>query len=232
MLENLYKEYDDILELRESMLQYAEDNYDILREAVENNVATVRYGISASNLGHFCPSLVMDKITAGFKKGRLLKSIPKREDGYVVYELDSKGKLLRIQDVNSFGTIVETYIIRKDNEEFSATIFDGKKCPVVSDTRTIYDGDKVVRFDIIGTGHIWSEVYSYDKHDSKKLECKQYYYVPNLKGSNKSIQVGETGSPMRLFNMEIELDEKKNVIRIEFGEFIKGKTEISYIYTK
>ena len=232
MFENLYAEYDNILELREHMLQYTEDNYDVLRDTVEKSISTVMYGRSALYLGHFCPSLVMDKITKGFKKERLLKSIPKGKDDYVIYELDSKGKLLRNQEVNSFGTRFETYIISKDNEEFSTTILDGKKCSIVDSTRTIYNDDKVVRFDIIGSGHMWSELYFYDEYDKNIIKCNQYYYVPNLKNSNKSIQIGEIGSPMKLFNMKIELDENNKVIRIEHGEFINGKTETSYIYTK
>ncbi|SHI37675.1 hypothetical protein [Clostridium intestinale] len=232
MSENLFKEYDNILDFREYMLQYAEDNYDLLRDTVENNKSIVRYSTNASYLGFFCPSLVLDKITKGFTKGRLLKSIPKGKKGYVIYELDSNGKLLRIQEVNSFGTIFETYIIRKDDEEFSVTTLEGKKCSVVSSTRTIYDNDKLIRFDIMSSASIRSEIYFDDSYDSKKVHCDEYYYVPNLKGSNKSIQIGEIGSPMKLFNMIIELDEKRNVVKIEHGEFINGKTEMSYIYTK
>lgn len=229
---NLYKEYDNVLEFRKNMLEYAEDNYRILRNTVENNRATTKYGRNSVYLGYFCPSLVIDKITKGFKRGRLLTSIPKTDKGYVVYELDSDGRLLRLQEINSFGTIFESYVIRRDNTEFSVTILEGKNCSIVDSTRAIYDGDKLIRFDIIGSAHMWSEIYSYNPCDSKRVECKKYYYVPELKNSNKSIQVGQIGSPMRLFNMRIELDEKKNVVKIEHGEFINGKTEISYIYTK
>lgn len=87
MSQNLYKEYDDILELRKNILQYAEDNYRSLHDSVEAKRDTIKYGRNSLYLGYFCPSLVIDKVTKGFKKGRLLNSIPKTNKGYVLYEL-------------------------------------------------------------------------------------------------------------------------------------------------
>ncbi|MEQ8156394.1 MAG: hypothetical protein ABRQ25_16200 [Clostridiaceae bacterium] len=232
MCENLYKEFDDILDLRKLMLQYAEDNYEMLNNAVRDNTAEVKYGRDALYLGYFCPSLVLDKIAGGFKKGRLLKSIPKTNKRYVVYELDINGKLLRIQSINSYGTIFENYIIRKDNVEFGVNLFKGKKNSIVSSTRAIYDDGKISRFDIIGSSHMWSEVYSYDSNYPNKIKCKEYYYVPELTGSDKSIPIGQPGSPMRLFEMEIEIDNNNNIIKIEHGEFINGNTELTCVYMK
>lgn len=228
---NLYKEYDDILDLRKLMIQYAEDNFELLRNAVKNNTATIQYGRNAYCLGHFCPSLVLDKISQGFKKEKLLKSIPKTKKGYVIYELDANEKLLRIQSVNSFGTIFEQYIIRQGNSEFGVNLLNGKDSTVDS-TRIIYDGDKVVRFDIIGSRGIWSELYSYDDNNIRKIKCKQYHYVQGLSGTSNSIPVGQEGSPMKLIEMEIELDDDNNVIKIEGGYFINGKTELECVYMK
>ena len=185
MIENLYKEFDEIFNLRKQITASAEGKYEELLENVKSNTSEKKYGTANMYLGYFCPSLVMDKTTGGFTKGRLLKSIPKNKSGsYVIYDIDNKGKLLRMQDVNSHGSLVETYILQEENTEFSVIFLD-KKLTVfyAPSTRTMYKNGKLVRFDIIGNDDLWSEIYTYNPNNNLKVECKKYYYVPNLHGS-------------------------------------------------
>ncbi|MCL2245719.1 MAG: hypothetical protein FWC10_01200 [Lentimicrobiaceae bacterium] len=236
MTENLYKEFDEIFNFREQITACIEEKYEELLENVKRNTNETKYGTANANmyLGFFCPSLVMDKTTDGFTKGRLLKSIQKNNSGnYVIYDIDNKGRLLRMQDINSYGTIVENYVIRERNTEFSVTFID-KKLTIFCgpSTRTIYKNGKLERFDIIDNSSIWSEIYTYNPNDNQNVECRKYYYVPNLKGSKKFIPIGIEGSPARLFIMDIKLDNQGKVIKIEHNELIDGRKVLTYIYEK
>ena len=234
MAENLYIEFDEIMNLQKQMLISAGGKHKELLENVKKNTSETKYGTQNMYLGYFCPSLVMDKTAGGFKKGKLQKDIPKNKSGnYVVYDIDSNGKLLRMQEVNSYGTIIETFIIQDNNTEFSIK-FSDKKLTVYNGatTRTIYENGKLVRFDIIDNSCMWSEIYTYNSDNNQKVECKQYYYVPNLKGSAKSVPVGMKGSPMQLFIMDIEIDNQGKVVKLEHSELIEGQKILTYTYEK
>ena len=131
MTEDVYREFDEIMNLQKQILNSAGEKYNELLETVKRDTSETKYGTQNMYLGYFCPSLVMDKTVGGFKRGRLHNDISKNKSGsYVVYNIDIEGKLLRIQDINSFGTIVETYIIRESNTEFSVQFSDGKLEPL------------------------------------------------------------------------------------------------------
>ena len=234
MKENLYMEFDEIMNLQKQMLTSSGGKYKELLENVKKNTSATKYGTQNMYLGYFCPSLVMDKTVSGFTKGRLQKDIPNNKSGnYVVYDIDGNGKLLRMQDVNSYGAIVETFIIRENNTEFSVN-FSDKRLTFYNGatTRTIYENEKLVRFDMIDNAYMWSEIYTYNAESNQKIECKQYYYVPNLKGSKKSVPVGRKGSPVQLFIIDIEIDNQGKVVKLEHSEFIEGEKVLTYIYEK
>jgi hypothetical protein len=96
----------------------------------------------------------------------------------------------------------------------------------------MYENGRLVRFDIIDDSYIWSEIYTYSVDIKKEVECRKYYYVPDLKGSKKSIPVGIIGSPAQLFIMNIELDSQEQVIKIEQSELIEGQRVLIYTYEK
>ena len=234
MTENLYIEFDEIMNLQKQMLTSAGGKHKKLLENVQKNTSETKYGTQSMYLGYFCPSLVMDKTVGGFKKGKLQKDIPRNKSGsYAVYDIDSNGKLLRMQEINSHGTIVETFIIQDNNTEFSVN-FSEKKLTVYhgATTRTIYENGKLVRFDIIDNSYMWSEIYTYNFDNNRKVECKRYYYVPNLKGSTKSVPIGMKGSPAQLFIMDIELDNQGKVVKLEHSELIEGQKILTYTYEK
>jgi hypothetical protein len=127
MTENLYREFDEIMSLQRQKMNSIGENYEVLFENAVRNTSVTKFGTQNMYLGYLCPSLVMDKTVAGFKKGRLQKDIPKTKSGkYVVYDIDREGKLLRMQDINSHGTIVETYIVRENNTEYGFKFSDKK----------------------------------------------------------------------------------------------------------
>jgi hypothetical protein len=104
-----------------------------------------------------------------------------------------------------------------------------KRCTYVASTRTIYEDDKVEQFDIIEGNSLWSERYEYGKD---RIRCRQYYYVPGLKDSDRSIPVGEKGSPAQLFVMNFTVDENSKIDWLEHGEYINGKVEMDFEYRK
>jgi hypothetical protein len=232
MTENFYIEFDKIMNLQKQVMTCVEGKYEELLENVKKNTNETKYGTQNMYLGYFCPSLIMDKTVGGFKKGRLQKNIPKNNGGnYVVYDIDSKGKLLRMQDINSYGTIVETYIIRENNTEYSFN-FSDKKLTIYNgaSTRAMYENEKLIRFDIIDNSSMWLEIYTYNPTNNQKVECKQYYYNPNLNESKKSIPVGMKGSPAQLFIVDLELDNQGKVMKLEYNEFIEGNKILTYSY--
>lgn len=234
MIENIYSEFDEIMKLQMSVLSSVGVKYDELLEHVKRNTCEIKYGTQNMHLGYFCPSLVMDKTVGGFKKGKLQTTIPKSKSGsYVIYDIDKDGKLLRIQAVNSFGTIVETYIVKENNVEYGVK-FSDKKLTLHNgaSTRTIYENGRLKRFDIIDSSYMWSEIYLYNPNNNQKVVCEKYYYVPNLKGSKKSIPVGAAGSPAQLFIMNIDLDNQGKVIKIHQYEIIENQKVLTYIYNK
>jgi hypothetical protein len=234
MIENIYREFDEIMNLQKQIMNSVGGKYKELLENVKRNTSETKYGTQNMYLGYFCPSLVMDKTVGGFKKGKLQTNIPKNKSGnYVVYDIDGEGKLLRIQDINSFGTIVETYIIKENETEYSVK-FSNEKLTIYNgaSTRTIYENGILKRFDIIDNSAMWSEIYSHNPENYQKIECRKYYYVPVLKGSDKSIPIGIKGSPVQLYIMDLELDKQGKVIKIEHNELIDGKKVLTYTYKK
>lgn len=234
MIESLYLEFDEIINLQIQKLNSLGEKYEELLENVKRCTNETKYGTQNMYLGYFCPSLVMDKTVGGFKKGKLQTNIPKNKSGdFVIYDIDSQGRLLRMQDINSYGTIIETYIVKENDTEFSVKFSDKQLNLYHGDTtRTIFENGRLKRFDIIDNLCMWSEIYSYNPDNNKKIECRKYYYVPNLKGSKKTIPIGIKGSPAQLFIMDIELDSQERVIKIEHNEFIDGQKVLNFIYEK
>ena len=234
MIENIYREFDEIIKLQKQVMKSVGEKYKELLENVKRNTSETKYGTQSMYLGYFCPSLVMDKTVGGFKKGKLQTNIPKNKSGnYVVYDIDSEGKLLRMQDINSYGTIIETYVIKEKETEFSVNFSDKKLTTYNGEsTRTIFENGILKRFDIIGNSSLWSEIYSYNPENIQKIECRKYCYVPDLKGSKKSIPIGIKGSPAQLYIMDVELDNLNKVINIEHNELIDGQKVLTFIYKK
>jgi hypothetical protein len=229
MSKNLYKDFDDIFVIKDEMLEYAEKNIKLLQKNVSENLHVKKYGINSMYGGYFCPSLILEKIVGGFKKGKLFNNIPKGRNIYNIYELDKNNQLLREQEITSERIGVEHYIINNGNTKYFMAISGKEKCTYVYSLRAIYEDEKIKQFDIIDSNSLRSEQYEYGKD---MITCKQYYYVPGLKGSNKSVPIGEEGSPMKLYIINFKTDEDNKIYWLEHGEYRDGNLEIGYEYSK
>jgi hypothetical protein len=227
---NIYLKFDQLIKARKRFEYRYSSQYKKLNKNVTDNCVSILFGRNSFQLGNFCPSLV-DKLAHGYKQEKLLKIKPKNWKNFVSFELDEDGRLLRVKDVNSFGTVVETYIIRKNEIEHSIHFIGGKHIMACYDSiKATYKGKKLMRCDFISSNSIWSEIYDYQKEKNNIILCKRFHYVPGLKGSDNSVPIGEPSSPMEQVNIEIKTESKKNIIVIKAGEFIKGKAKMSVIY--
>jgi hypothetical protein len=230
MKNNYFVEFDKILADRVQKLEDYGSKYNYLKSEAKDKISSIYYGKNSFQLGYFCPSLIIDKITKNFKRDKLGKTLSKNNKGFVSYELDINGKLLRLNEVNSFGTVFETYLIRNQNEEYSITFLNGNPLSIIDSVRVLYENNKVVRCDFIGSSSLWSEIYDYKKISQNIIYCTQYYYVPGLIDSDKSNKAGKLNSPMKQFEIKINIDSFMKIKRLEYGELINGKIIISYVY--
>jgi hypothetical protein len=227
---NRFEEFDQLIADRAKRGEYYALHYSELESEANQRIANTLYGKHSLFLGPYCPSLVYDKTIGGFKRGKPRKNLLRPENGYVSYEVDVNGKLLRMKDVNKYGTVSETYVIREGNEEYSIPFSDKGFDRTGYSVRAIYEDNRIMRCDLIYGSHLWSEIYDYKNIALNLIRCTQWYYVPGLKGSDKSKKPGEPGSPARQWEMNIYVDADQTIIRLEYGELINGKVEISYIY--
>ena len=219
-MEKLYKELNEIFDINNQMLEYAEKNIKSLQKNILENTSIKKYGINQMYGGYFCPSLILEMTTQGFKKGKLYNNIPKNKNTYYVYELDKNNHLLRIQEIMLNKIDVEYYILEKENTQYFTAIYGNKKCTFTYSLRAIYENDKIKQFDIIQSNSLWSEQYEYKKD---KIICKQYYYVPDMqKGFDK----------IKLYIINFKMNENKKINWLEHGEYKKGKLEIDFEYRK
>ena len=202
-MEKLYKEFNKIFDINNQMLEYAEQNINLLQKNVLENTSIKKYGINQMYGGYFCPSLILETTTQGFKKGKLFNNIPPNKNTYYVYELDKNNHLLRIQEIMSNEIGVEHYILEKEDIQYLMAISDKKKCTYVYSLRAIYENDKIKQFDIIQGNSLWSEQYEYEKD---KIICKQYYYVPDME---------KGGEKIKLYMINFRMDENKKIVWLE-----------------
>ena len=224
-----FEDFDNIITLRKNLIEEFSSKYNSLKKQTETNIKNIYYGKESLDLGHFCPSLIIDKIS-NFKRDVLKKALNKNSKNYVSYEVDKNGKLLRIKDVNQYDTCFETYIIRQGNEEISITFLENQPTSSINTVRTIFNNDGIIRCDFISDYSVRSEIYNYENIQNNHIKCKEYYYVQNLKGSDRSKKPGEFNSPAKLSEIDIYLTTEKQIKKIEYHEIINGKRCLSYTY--
>ena len=155
---NHFTEFDNVLSDRVRVFNEYATQYRQLKSEAERAVSSVYFGRDAFHLGHFCPSLIIDRITGGFKRDKLGKSRPKGNKGYISYEVDKDRQLVRMNEINSLGSVSETNILKKENEDYSITFSNGEPDRIIDSVRALYEDNKIIRCDFIGSGSLWSEI--------------------------------------------------------------------------
>jgi hypothetical protein len=230
MRSKIFEEFDQLLRERTRMLsKFSLTKYRKLKTETDKNVKNIYYGKESLYLGHFCPSLIIDKIS-NFKRDKLKSTLSKNAKKYVIYEVDENKQLLRMKEVHSYGTVFETYIIRNINEEVSVTFLDGEPTSSVATTRAVYEAGNIVRCDFLTDHSILTELYNYDEIKNNHITCVQIYYVPDQIDSDNSREPGELKSPARRFEIDIEINNQKEIRKLEYWEKVNGKRKVSLIY--
>lgn len=229
-MKNQFDEYDSLLRERSAYFESLKTEYQRLKADAEARIAKVAYGKESIYLGHFCPSLIIDKTVKGFKRDKLKTKLRSGQVDYVRYDLDKSDQLVRVNEFNSFGTVFETYVQTIGDSSVSSTFLNGEPVPSNSNVRFKFGTYGIEVFYILGPSHLWEEKYDYKKIGSRIIGCTQTYYVPNLKGSDREIPAGRTGSPAKQYKIELKVDDRLEIVRLEYGELLDGKLKVTYAY--
>jgi hypothetical protein len=230
-IEKIYSDFDTLLAEISDIISYANQNSHLIFDR-KNEIKHTRYSGNDDGLGFVNPSMVIDKITSGYKKGRPLKSKPSSTN-YSIYDFGEDMHPIRIQKINSFGRVVTIWFFNH-NSAMYAIPFDGKTVSPVDGGiyKMEYNDNKVMTISHVSGNSLWQENYNYDSLADGFITCNQYYYVPNLKNSNKSIPIGENGSPAELARMKVYVENNSNVIKIDYYTFSNGNEIHRYTYEK
>ena len=190
-------------------------------EQIKNEVCMekMKYATNFDFLGLFCPSLVMDKITSGYKKGRIQSKQPKSTQYSKCY-FNVNGKLLYFENYNQFGCD-STYYFKEIDGVIWAAPFTGtgtNAYPALVHC-FFYDKGKIKEYASMTSGSIWLEEYEHNQEENSAI-CHRYYYVPHKKEN-------------KLTRMKIEIFFDDSVIkRLVCFDVMNDREEMSYIWEK
>ena len=229
-MKNYYIAFDTLIKERSDALKYMAEHQTEIVSHTQTAKCYELYSSPADDLGILTPSLIRDKITSGYHKGRKLKQKPLNK-GYILYEFDNAMKPLRIRKYDKRGHLDVAFYFIDYNDALFAIPCGGNKNFYIYPTdmhKIEYREGKIWRYSTITSNSLWQEVYDFEKENC--VECKNYYYVPNLIGSNKGIPLGQTGSPLQTWLAKIYIIENK-VSRLLYYN-ISNKEELIYEYRK
>lgn len=107
-MKDYYIAFDSLIKEGNDVLEYMIGHQiEIINHAKKAKCYEL-YSSSADDLGILTPSLIRDKITSGYHKGRRLKQAPLK-GGYVLYEFDNTMKPLRIRNYTKKGHLDFTF---------------------------------------------------------------------------------------------------------------------------
>ena len=230
-MKNYYIAFDSLIKERNDVLKHMVEH----QTEIVNHVKTAKcyelYSSSADDLGILTPSLIRDKITSGYHKGRRLKQKPLKK-GYVSYEFDNTMRPLRIRKYNKEGHLDVTFYFIDYNDALFAIPCGGNNPLYIYPTdlhKIEYREGQIWRYSTITSNSLWQELYDFAKNDY--VECKNCYYVSNLVGSDKSVLEEQNSSPLQTWLAKIYMIENK-VSRLLYYNFSNNKEELIYEYGK
>lgn len=216
-MDSIQEKLDMLLTMRKDIVDLIEKDIDNIKDKVD--LEKSNYATSFDFLGLFCPSLVVDLITGGYKKGRIQKNQPKSKK-YTKCYYDQDGNILYFERYNQFGCDCTYYFLRNGNKLYAA--------PFISDTKQPYpayvyfavfdDREKIIEYSELTTSSITYERYEYT--NDKEAVCYRYYYVP--KGINTPLQ--EAKIYLSLNNQKVE--------KLDYYKLENGDEKLTYFYAK
>ena len=216
-MEEICKKLEDLLSVRADAVKKVAENIDRIKEEVCAD--KTKYATNFDWLGVFCPSLIIDKMAGGYKKGRLLSKQPKSTKYNKCY-FNEKGEVLYFEKYNEYGCGSTYYFFKIDDVIWAVPfIRDGKNVYPTYVHAMIYENGKIKEYAYMEPTSINFEKYVYT-NDTDKIVCYDYYYVRN-----------EKRGTLRTSKVDIFMEQRK-VKKLLCYEKVNGEDKLIYQYEK
>lgn len=228
-MKDYYIAFDSLIKEGNDVLEYMIGHQiEIINHAKKAKCYEL-YSSSADDLGILTPSLIRDKITSGYHKGRRLKQVPLK-GGYVLYEFDNTMRPLRIRNYTKKGYLDFTFYFINYNDALFAIPCGGNRPLYIYPTdlhKIEYREGKIWKYSTIASNSVWQEVYDFEQNDY--VECKNYYYVSKSVGRNKNLLKEESSFSLQTWLAKIYMNEGK-ILRLLYYNISNNEEELIYEY--
>lgn len=223
----IYETFDKLIQQREEIISEAAQRQEEIHSQICE--ANTKYSRDFDWLEPFCPSLIIDKITGGYHKGRLVRKKP-NSAGYTVCYFNEQNRLLFFQKYNEYGCSLNMYFFEKNGVQW-AVPFSGDNSFIYSTYlhRMLFDKDRIQEYTYLDEISFWHENYTYESEG--QAICMNYSYVPNLTGSSKTILPGFAGSPIEVWKAELLL-QKNRVKELRYFSLKDGEESLIFQYKR
>lgn len=223
-MDNLYQKFDNLLSSRAGIVNEVADNIELIKSKA--NIDTVKFSTAFDGLGPLCPSLIIDKLTGGYKKGRLLSKKPKSQNYSAIY-YDIDNNPLYIEEYNEYGCEHTVYFLNKNGVIWAAPFIRTSKSEYPTYVhRMVYENGRVKEYTYLTEVSLNHEEYTYPQNPDSVI-CDEYYYVPQI--SKKGRALG--GGNLSVHKNEIFL-QKGKVCEIKHYDVIGEVKSLTYTYFK
>ena len=220
-MENRFTKFDEILAVRDEVLDYADGLNPELQRA-EQCAAKQVITTQGYDLGIVCPSLVRHIVIGGHKKGKIIKTIPEGKS-YQIISYDADGNPIAYRYGNQFGLRDAHFFFPYKGFIWAAQMGKNGRLPYDGPLhRMQYDAQgRILSYYTIERSYLCGEEYTYPEDGS--IECLFYRYLPNKCGTSKDVSAGYEGSPMEIYRYLIDEDTISGYVKTG-EEFVLTRT--------
>lgn len=223
-MDKLYEKFYNLLSQRSDIVREVADNIEQIKN--KEIICNIKYSTAFDGLGPLCPSFIIDKLTGGYKKGRILSKKPESQKYAVIY-YDVDNNPLYIEKYNQYGceltycfwnkdgVIWAVPFVRTSNSEYPTYVH-----------RMLYENGRISEYTYMTSESMNHEEYTYTE-DSDMIICDEYYYVPNVSKKVKHLN----GGALSVYKNYITL-QRGRVVEIKHYELNGNIKNLTYIYTK
>lgn len=188
--------------------EYA-DKLSNLRTLAEETIVKLEYSKGGELLhrGFYCPSVVIECVVGGLKRGRLYKrKIPVLGDYSYEYGFDADGKLIRVKRFVDLTTkdnhFEEEYLIYLNDVVYGVEFDRFGKLTGIS--RCFYNNGILTKYEGNIIGKLYYEEYTYDNNEYAEVTVF-FDIMPNLNKYNQEkllIEQDEEGNISKIISLE------------------------------